>query len=546
MQEQIRHDEARVPPTARERLARMRTLLRRGLAHWKGALIVFGLCAAAATAFAMQLKHVYRSECTILAKPRIRTDDREDASGSQEQMARQAARLKDMLTTRERLESAIKRFNLYPDTLAGMAMLDAVEQMKPHVGFRTLEAAQYVISFDGDNPGTVHGVTKYLADSLIDDYAGNELDDLLREADFLGREDERSLGGLEQATRSLTMFLAAHPEFAVEARLAATPFGANLANGIPLLPKVAKDGKVPSDPTLAGLFRERARAWDGSRAAGALSGGLVPTPEGTKPLDDAIAQATGDVDAASKRLAETQADLATKSNLTPDHPDMRAAHMAIDAATRRLHEARVELASLQQIKASGDHARVDAASVPPDVAARLHQLDMQIAARQAQLARSAAPAGSTASADGAAPAPRHVEAEVPAVVELETDWQRLLRALNEAKSSHDDIKLRAERAKLSVEAARSEAHERIAIVEPPFRPTHPSKGGRANAMIAGLGMAWLLAVAFAGVRVALDDTLFDGDDIETLALVPLLGVIPTLGPAAPASRRMEVRSDAAA
>jgi uncharacterized protein involved in exopolysaccharide biosynthesis len=536
MQEQIRHDPQRVRPIARERIARLRTLAGRGLDHWKGALIVFALCVAGSAAFSTQLKRVYRSECTILAKPRFRTDDRDDSSSSPDQMMRQGARLKDMLTTRARLESAIKRFGLYRETLAGKSMLDAVEQMKPHVGFRSLEAAQYVVSFDGNDPETVQAVTKYLADSLIDDYGAGDLDDLRREADFLAHEDERSLGGLEDATRDLTIFLAAHPEFAAEAKLAASPFGANLGTGIPLMPKVAKDGKAPADPALAALYRERARALSEVRSAN----GGGPAADPSRPLEDQLAQAGGEVDVAAKHLAETQTDLASKSNLTADHPDMRAARMAVDAAARRLREARAELASLQQLKASGEHPRIDTANVPQELSERLRQIDAQIAAHQARLAKPSAGAPELAGQGGRA------AAAVPGVVQLETDWQRLLRALNEAKSHHDDIKMRAERAKLAVEAARSEANQRIAIVETPFRPTHPSKGARANAMLAGTIMAWLLALGYAGMRVALDDTLFDADDVDALALLPVLGIIPSLGAPAPTSRRMEVRGDAVA
>jgi capsular polysaccharide biosynthesis protein len=101
--------------------------------------------------------------------------------------------------------------------------------------------------------------------------------------------------------------------------------------------------------------------------------------------------------------------------------------------------------------------------------------------------------------------------------------------MNEARTHQDDLKLRAERAKLAVEAARSQAAERMAIIDPPFQPTHPSKGARTNAAIAGLAMAVLLALGYATLRVSLDDTLVDADDIEGLAVAPVLGVVPRIG-----------------
>jgi uncharacterized protein involved in exopolysaccharide biosynthesis len=132
---------------------------------------------------------------------------------------------------------------------------------------------------------------------------------------------------------------------------------------------------------------------------------------------------------------------------------------------------------------------------------------------------------------------------VSAVVELETDWQRLLRALNEAKTHHDDLKVRAERAKLALEAARSQASERMAVVDAPYRPTHPSKGGRTNVAIAGLGMALLLAIAYATARVTMDDTLVDPDDVEALRVAPMLGVLPRIDLSGP-PKKEEARGDA--
>jgi uncharacterized protein involved in exopolysaccharide biosynthesis len=505
---------------ARDRLARGRARIRRALGYWRGVAVLCAVGGALSVAFASRVVHAYRSESTVFARPRIRTDDRDDSSMSPDQMLRQAARLKDMLTTRSRLETVIKRFHLYGETVAHRTMLDAVEEMKPHVGFRSLEGAQYVISFDGDDPDTVQKVTEYLSKSLIEDYAAADLEDLHREADFLAREEDRSLGGLEESTRALTVFLAAHPEFAMEAKQAASPFGVNPTAGIPLMPKPNPLAAPVMDPELAALYRERVRLEGEVRASTVSDGGVAQATASGRELSVAIAQAQAQVEAAAKRVAEAQADLASKSNLTDDHPDMRAARLTADAAARQLHEANAALASLQQRKATG--AALPPSLAPPEIADKLRRIDGELAVRHAARARTSSSSAGEGAGSGPNPA-------VTAVVELETEWQRLLRALNEAKADHDDLKLRAERAKLALEAARAQASERMAIVDPPYRPTHPSKGGRANAAAAGLAMTLLLGVAYASARVALDDTLLDADDVEALGLVPVLGVLPELG-----------------
>jgi hypothetical protein len=522
MREQMRHVETPGPMSPRERLARMGALVHRGLAYWRGSLGILIVGSAVAVGVARNTRPVYRAECTVFAKARIRTDDRDDGSPSPDQIVRQGARLKDMLTTRGRLEMAIKTFHLYPETLASRSMLDAVEEMKPHVGFRSLEGALYVISFDGNQPDVVQKVTAYLSDSLIDDYAAGDLDDLRRDSDFLDKQEVASLEGLEGSTRALTVFLAAHPEFAVEAKQAAAPLGPSAGNGIPLMPRMPQ-GAATEDAELAALHREHVRLDGEARVAGA-SHGAAPALSSSRQLDEALAQAQASVEAAAKRVAEAQADLASKSNLTEDHPDMRAARMAADAAARQLHEAKSTYANLQQLKEGGG-VPIDPALVPPDIAGKLRQVTSQIAARRSQLAR---PQGPSA---GASPS-RPVSPAITAVVELETEWQRLLRALSEARSHHDDLKLRAERSRLALEAAHVEANEQMAVVDPAVRPTHPSKGGRSSTALAGLALAFLLSLAYASTRVAIDDRLIDAEDIEALGLLPVLCVVPRLEPIA--------------
>ena len=450
--------------TTGERIARLRARAGRGLAYWRGSLVVFVLGAAAALGVAAALEPVYRAECTVLAKARVRTDDRDDGSSS-ERTVRRNARLKDMLTTRGRLESAVRRFGLYPDTVAAKSMTDAAEAMKPHVGFRALEGGLYVISFDGHPADAVQRVTAYLADSLLEDYASSDLDDRRREEAFLADEEHASLHALEAATRDLSVFVSAHPEFARPDHLASDPTG---------------------DAEAAALVKERTRLEGMARRAPA-----------SRATDEQLAQAQAQLDVAARRVAETQADVAAKSNLTEDHPEMRAARMAADAAARMLHEAHEAKLALV--------ASTRGAAVPPEIAERLRQLDAQIAARRA-------------------PRPRD------GMVDLEDEWQRLLRSSGDARARHDDLAARARRASLALAAARMQVTEPMAVVEPPALPTHPVRGGRAQVAAAGLTVAVLLAIAYASLRLAADDRLVDAEDVEALRLLPVLCVVPGVAP----------------
>jgi capsular polysaccharide biosynthesis protein len=79
-------------------------------------------------------------------------------------------------------------------------------------------------------------------------------------------------------------------------------------------------------------------------------------------------------------------------------------------------------------------------------------------------------------------------------------------------------------------AAQAAANDVMSVLEPAYRPMHPSKGGRGTAAIVGLGVSLFLALLYMTARVAFNDTLIDAADVEALHLIPVLGVVPKLAP----------------
>jgi hypothetical protein len=165
----------------------------------------------------------------------------------------------------------------------------------------------------------------------------------------------------------------------------------------------------------------------------------------------------------------------------------------------------------------------------------VRRLDAQIAARRAQLAPGHTPSADTSGTVASAGA--------NAIVELESNWQKRLRALSDARTRRDDVRARTARARLAADAARSAASELMAVVEPAYRPTHPAKGGRSRVVIIGGLIALALAIGYASLTVALDDRLFVGGDIEALGVTPLLAVVPRI--AATPHKKRRTRASAA-
>lgn len=549
-------------PSTRERVARLKALMRRGLAHWKVALLMFVVAAGLGVFLAMTfVKRSYQSECTVTVRAGIRTEGGEDIP-SLDRAARLGAKLKDMLSTRSNLEATIKKFKLYPKIVDSKGMLDAIDEMKGHVQFRPRQGGAFTLSFDSaevdgvNTPELVRDVTQSLAESLIESYSNTNLTELKTSLAFYEQQAKASEEDVEKATTALTIFLSKHPEFAIAAQQPGTgaqlglpTVGSMMGSARPKIPGVptvtqpkidpALLALYQSDPTLRVLYLQRAKAEDDLRASQ-----QPQTPQGPAPatsaqaaaLQEQIAQAQTAVDNAQKRVADTAADVASKSAvLAPEHPDMKAAQAAAANAASQLQQAKTKLAQLQAQRAAaagGGGNPYDAPGGNPELIAKLKDINNQIGQREAELkAKGATPAPptSTASPSASAPAPPPVPSEpVNPLVALETEWQRLLRDLGSAKSTLELRKKDLERVSMQVRAAQAASNDMMAITEPPFKPTRAYKGGRTPAAIGGVAFALIIAILYMAARVVFNDTIIDAADVEALNLIPVLGVVPKI------------------
>jgi hypothetical protein len=514
---------ARREPTPGERIARGKTLARRALSYWKLSALLFVVGCAIALIVAVNVSRIYKSECVVLVKPAMKTDEREESPS--ERAMKLAPKLKDTLLTRSRLEPIIKDFNLYPRTVESKGMVDAVEEMRLHVGFRGRDSETFVISFEDEDAGRVKAITQRLADTTIQDYKKGNLSSTKTQTEFLAAEETRANDEVERANHALATFLAAHPEFAADTLN--SPFtptrpgvpgsgGAGAGAGIvvPNMP-AAPAGSPAGDAALNSLVRQKVRIE--AEIHGAAQGGAAPVP-----VNESVATLTKARDEAAKRAAQAQADLADRrTRLTDQHPDIASAKLLVDSAGRALH-----VAEQQLDQAKGGSASGDTSGASPELQKKLADVRAQIAARQGELARGPATAGAK-SDDKAGAEP------INPLVALETEWARLLRGASDAKAKDEDLSRSLERSRLKASAAEMTSGDQMEIIDPAYRPTRPARGGRTNAALAGFGIALFASLAYAFTRVLTNDTILDAVDVETLDLIPVLGVIPRLPPLSP-------------
>ena len=509
-------------PSPRERVARFKSLARRGLGYWKMAALILLVGCGLALFVAMRVKLIYRSECVVLFKPALKTSDRQEEESPSERAAKMAPKLKEVLTTRSRFEGIIKEFGLYPKVVESKGMVEAVDEMRGHVGFRGRDSETFVISFENESADLAQKVTQRLADTMIDEFTKSSVSSARQQTEFIAVQEARSEQELEGANKALATFLTVHPEFAVEAKggSAFGPAGPG-AGAMPFMPSLPKDPAAMGDPQLAVLFRQKARLEAEMRNGSGPS--TAPPAPGAAASTEGIARLTAARDEAAKLAAASQSDLAEKrTKLTDAHPDVIAAKSQADAAARQLHQAEVQLATAQAVLSSGANPY----DPPPtsgnaELQKRLAAIDAQIGARRYAMQKSSAPAA--ASVDGSVAATAPVTNEL---VELETEWQRLLRVLHDVKGEHDDLKQRLERAKLQSSAAEASGGDQMQMLDPAYKPMRPSQGGRTKTAMMGGIMALLLALGYAFSRVFFDDTIIDQADVEALRLIPVLGVLP--------------------
>ena len=509
-------------PTTRERVARIKTLARRSASHWKMAFLLFVLGCGIAVGAAWNQKRSYRSECIVQFKARMKAAHEEESAS--ERALKLAPKLKEQLNTRARLEAVIKEFHLYPKIVDSQGMLAAVEEMREkHVGFRGKDSESYVISFEDESPELAQKVTQKLADTMIEEYTRGNLDQIVKQVRFLTAEEQRSELELVNANRGFATFLSKNPEFAAEAKNGA---GGGLAGA--KAPNIVMPNKITSgDPVINALERQRQRIADEIKS---IETGKPLAPAaivGTPAQEARVAKAKRDREEAQKSLDEANARVSSvrASGASDANPDMVSAKRQLDmaknlmtASENAVREAEMDI----RLRANPFDAPAAGANIE-DLKKKLAQVDGQIAAKRAGKHPVAEiKPGIDAAAVAVAAEP------VSEIVLLESEFSKLSRSLTEKKVEHDEIREQLKKAELDEARIKVQGGDTMAILDPAYRPMKPSKGGKSKTAMTGGAVALFVALLYAFARVIFNDTMIDAADIESLKLIPVLGVLPKI------------------
>ncbi|HWZ91641.1 MAG TPA: hypothetical protein VNW92_22420, partial [Polyangiaceae bacterium] len=198
---------------ARQQLDRWLGFLRRVVRFWPiplGALLIGCIAGAVFLHFKTPL---YRSETVIFYVEKGTTEEPVEASAARTV----TLRLKELLMSRATLERVIKQFDLYPDQRRTVGMIDAIEEFKKHIDFRSPGGDAISIAFDGDSPNQAQTVTAELARSVIDSDSELRKGQARVAQEFLTNENRDSEVQLRETEQKLAAFMAQHPRFALDA-----------------------------------------------------------------------------------------------------------------------------------------------------------------------------------------------------------------------------------------------------------------------------------------------------------------------------------------
>jgi capsular polysaccharide biosynthesis protein len=475
-------------PELSEQLARVRAFLKRASRFWPSVLLTLALGGLAFGIFSHFRQPKYRSETVILYVERRSTDDQARVENSQQAVA---VRLKELLFARPNLERVVTKFGLYPETRASYGMVDAIEELKKDIEFRAPGGDTFSIAFDGTSPSQAQRVTAELARMVIEGDSELRKSQARVALDFLAGERKTRETALREAEEQLASFMAQHPRFALDA----TP----LADGAAIRASMgAVAAPAPGRQSWPMMARQAGPV--GAKSTAPLSApGVAPPSAATSNAEEARARAA--IAAANEDLAEKLA------RYTPAHPDVKAAEAAVQRANERL-------AALAGAPAPKPAVAAEPAAEPGPVASA------------APAPRSPAPIALAPRATAPAPVPAASAARGrnQGLVEMETQWLKLTRAVTEARQRQDQIEAQLFRADIQVSSESGGHGAQVNVIDPAFMPQRPLPPGRTTIAVLFLAGSLLIGMLVALLRAAFDERVLAASDVaglgEVLAEIP--------------------------
>jgi uncharacterized protein involved in exopolysaccharide biosynthesis len=445
----------------------------------------------------------YTSQTVLLYREGVDRSYIQGNDAARAEAADEGMRLREMMLARARLQQIIDEFGLVPSTVRKFGYVEAVDEIRKQIDFRMRGGDTIHIAFTSSDPDTAQKVAARLADILIEENARLQIEQAEGTKSFLETTKKKSQEELTEKQRSYAEFLARHPEFAQDTIVTTGAAGAAV-----IAAKKRGESNGPRDPVVARLENQRERL---KRLLTAKTGGDTGEEAGVQ-IDPALASERS---ASIDELAEAKRNLSEKlSQYTEAHPDVQTAKRRLAAAEERAKRAREAVFAAEAVRAGWkkiDPATIDKGKVERE----LNEIERDLANARDRVKSK----GESTASDGSSKV-------YSSIVNLETEWQRLNRDLNDAREKVDQLDTIEFRASMFATSVTSGNSSQMVVIDPAFKPMRPTGAGRAVITIVGLVVAMALGSALALTLAMLDDRFYEGADVERAGVAPLLITIP--------------------
>jgi len=444
------------------------------------------------------VRPIYRSEVVLFYRP---SPGASFVAQTEVDPTRQlAARLKEMLFTRERLVNLVKEFHLYPEQVRRTGLVDVADDIrKQHLKFESSGGETFRISFEDESPLLAQVVAARAADMLLDVHRTWRRQDVVNAQQFFDAQKRAAEEVLREREADFSQFLGRHPEMAL-----ATGTGP-VTPGAPLRAANAESKLNPQDGLVSRLearaSRLRGRGSEPSKAE------RRETEAAGAMVDAAL---LAEREAAQSDLIAARRDLAQKQKqFTAEYPDVRQADEAVVVARdhlRKIEEAIAAAKKAAAVPAPAPPPPTETAAPAPDPATRqrLSAIEKQIVQARAKI----------------------LERDPKRLLELGTQLAELDRRVSEARDRLAVIQSKQFQASLEATLDMQDKTGELVVVDPAFLPARAERRGRVKTGVMGAAAALVLAFGLSLGLVFLDDRLRAGFDLARLRLPLLLAEVP--------------------
>jgi uncharacterized protein involved in exopolysaccharide biosynthesis len=493
--------------TPRDRLDRLVDYGRKARRYWwimAGAVLIGGVLSIL---FAVTRPPKYKSWSVLFYQERIQSNLLSGRQGN-EQQRNIGERYRELLLSRHLLAHIVEdpQLNAFKEELDRDGVDAAVEELRKSVALEARGVNAFRVSYTDVKPGRAQAVTAKLTELLKAKEDEIRDDQVKTTADFAEAQKQLAVEELRTKQRSLSEFLATHPEFAQEDVGGA---GAGIRARTKRNNELA--GTQTGNPRVHALERQRSRI----KARLDAPPGLTPVIRTPRTASPARQAAEALVAETQRELKAAERDLDTAmSRYTERHPDVVKARDLVATAKERVKKAQAAVPNDPE----------DDAPIAPATEADRAKLEKQLAQVESELA-------SERRRDTKSSAPTGANDPVGAVVKLETQYADLRDSVDEMRDRVETLSDTVFRAQIDASQQLAEQGARLAVVDPAFRPVKPFGQGKKILVLAGVALFGVIGLALAFGLAILDDRLYRRAEIEELGLASVLAVIPPMAKA---------------